>query len=78
MPRKVLSPFQFADGTTIAADNWIAVPQQALMQDEAHYTDPLAFNGFRFISPVDNQDPSARFSSPSFNFPIWGGPKTAW
>ena len=73
MPRKVLSPFKFADGTIIAVNNWIAVPQQALMQDEAHYEDPLTFNNFRFVNSVDRQDPSARFSSPSLKFPIWGG-----
>ena len=78
MPRKVLSPFKFTDGTTVPINSWLAVPQQAMMEDDAHYENPLMFNGFRFVDSAGKQDPSARFSSPSPNFTVWGGPKTAW
>ena len=78
MPRKVLAPFEFADGTTVPSNNWIVVPQEALMQDKAHYDDPQTFNGFRFVDSTGRMDSSGRFSSPSLTYPLWGGPKTAW
>ena len=78
MPQRVLSPFTFADGTVIPTDNWIFVPQQALIQDEIHYKNPSTFNGFRFVDSEGNMDPSARISGASFNFTILGGPKRPW
>lgn len=76
--RKVLSPFEFADGTIIPANNWIVVPQQARMHDAALYKDPLTFNGFRFVNPKEPADPAARFSNASVDFTFWGGTKSAW
>ena len=78
MPRKVLSPFQFADGTIVPADNWILVPQQAIMQDKKNYSDPSSFNGFRFVNAEGLVDESNRFSSASYTYTLWGGPKKPW
>jgi hypothetical protein len=74
----VLSPFTFADGTVISTDNWIVVPQQALMQGKIHYQDPYTFNGFGFVDSEGKMDPSAQFSSASFDFTFWGAPKKPW
>lgn len=90
MPRKVLYPFQFTDGALVPKNNWLCIPQQAIMQNQAYYDDPTKFNGFRFHRPNknnknnDNSDPAAatgdetRFSTPSFDFPFWGSVKRPW
>jgi cytochrome P450 len=81
MPRKVIAPFTFADGTNVPLNNWIVIPQHALMRDTANYDDPNTFHGFRFANPnaAGIVDPaSSRFSTPSFNFPFWGGTKRPW
>lgn len=78
MPRKVLYPFQFSDGTVVPTNNWIAVPQQAIMQDSVHYNDPSTFNPFRFLNHDGKMKPDSRFSTPSFEFPFWGGTKRPW
>ncbi|KAL8915859.1 MAG: hypothetical protein Q9172_006602 [Xanthocarpia lactea] len=75
MPRKVLWPFKFADGTLVPKDNWIVVPSQALMQDEQFYSEPQRFNGFRFVNSEGKTNSSSLFSTPSFEFPFWGGTK---
>ncbi|KAL8658029.1 MAG: hypothetical protein Q9226_001338 [Calogaya cf. arnoldii] len=75
MPRKVLWPFKFADGTVVPKDNWIVVPSQALMQDEQYYEEPERFNGFRFVGQDGGTASSSQFSTPSFEFPFWGGTK---
>ncbi|KAI4234819.1 MAG: hypothetical protein LQ349_003546 [Xanthoria aureola] len=76
MPRKVLWPFKFADGTMVPKDNWIVVPSQALMQDEQFYSEADKFNGFRFASADGKTaSSSSQFSTPSFEFPFWGGTK---
>ena len=78
MIRKVVFPFEFADGTVIPANNWIAVPQHARMQDENVYENPTTFNGSRFLNSEGKTDPSDRFSYPSVDFTLWGGGKNAW
>lgn len=78
MARKVLSPFKFANGAVVAANNWIAVPQQAMMQDERNYSNPSSFDGFRFVDPEGLSNESNRFSSASYTFTLWGGPKNPW
>ncbi|KAL8980436.1 MAG: hypothetical protein Q9205_004477 [Flavoplaca limonia] len=75
MPRKVLWPFKFADGTVVPKDNWIVVPSQALMQDKQYYSEPERFDGFRFTRPNGKPLSASYFSTPSFEFPFWGGTK---
>lgn len=78
MPRKVLHPFHFADGAVVPANNWLCIPQHAIMLDQKYYDDPSRFNGFRFVRPesvnaTDYQAVKTNFSTPSFDFPFWGG-----
>ncbi|KAL8962960.1 MAG: hypothetical protein Q9193_000717 [Seirophora villosa] len=79
MPRKVMYPFHFSDGTVVPKDNWLCIPQQAIMEDQQYYDEPSAFNGFRFV----RQDEDGRattsdagkgrlFTTPTFEFPLWG------
>ncbi|KAM0803173.1 cytochrome P450, partial [Usnea florida] len=78
MPRKVMYPFHFTDGTVVPTNNWLCIPQQAIMQDEGYYNDPSTFKGFRFVRQENEIDTGAhakksQFSTPSFDFPFWGG-----
>lgn len=80
MPRKVMYPFHFADGTVVPANNWLCIPQQAIMQDREYYDDPSTFNGFRFMRQENGDDQTGRtqFSTPSFDFPFWGHTTRPW
>ncbi|KAI9814562.1 MAG: hypothetical protein M1827_003117 [Pycnora praestabilis] len=78
VPRKILSPFTFKDGTHIPTGNWACVPQQALMQDPANYPDSTTFNGFRFVNDKGvTKGSDSRFSHPSWLFTFWGSVKQA-
>ncbi|KAL8830386.1 MAG: hypothetical protein Q9191_001463 [Dirinaria sp. TL-2023a] len=78
MPRKVMAPFTFSDGTHVPANNWIVVPQQSQMKDPANYTNPETFDGFRFVkSNKEGAASESRFSHPSWRFPFWGSVKQA-
>ncbi|ESZ90117.1 putative cytochrome P450 [Sclerotinia borealis F-4128] len=74
LDRKVLSPFTFTDGTHVPAQNYIRVPQQALMLDPKYDPNPAEFDGFRFVQVRDNLAPESytRLSHPSYIFPFWG------
>jgi hypothetical protein len=80
MPRRIMHPFTFSDGTQVPAGNWIVVPQQAHMKDGTHYADPENFNGFRFVKDMQGASGSSesRLSHPSWLFPFWGSVKQAW
>ncbi|KAL9041306.1 MAG: hypothetical protein Q9180_001364 [Flavoplaca navasiana] len=78
MPRKVMTPFTFSDGTHVPAKNWIVVPQQCMMKDPKHYPQPETFDGFRFVTHRDEGAVSeSRLSHPSWRFPFWGSVKQA-
>lgn len=85
MPRKVMYPFRFSDGTVVPKDNWLCIPQQAIMEDQQYYDDPSAFNGFRFVRQDDDGRATASdagkdrlFTTPTFEFPLWGPVRRAW
>lgn len=77
IPRKVMSPFTFSDGTYVPADNWICVPQQAPMTDPTIYPKPNTFDGFRFV--VDETARSeSRLTHSSWAFLFWGSVRQSW
>ncbi|KAI0965159.1 cytochrome P450 [Xylaria arbuscula] len=81
--RKALQNFVLKDGTTISKDDWVCIPQQALMQDPGRYSNPRTFDGFRFAKAntslclgqrtdqVPDPGPSS-FTTASIDWPIWG------
>jgi hypothetical protein len=80
MPRKIMSPFTFSDGTHVPANNWVVVPQQAMMKDVNNYSEPHKLNGFRFVkdaSSTEGEKSESRLSHPSWRFPFWGSVKQA-
>ncbi|KAL8771386.1 MAG: hypothetical protein Q9203_004991 [Teloschistes exilis] len=83
MPRKVMTPFTFSDGTHVPVNNWIVVPQQCMMKDPEHYPRPETFDGFRFVQPRGGGEEGgvagseSRLSHPSWRFPFWGSVKQA-
>ena len=79
MNRKVMTPFDFSDGTHVPAGNTVCVPQQAMMQDPELYSNALEFQGFRFVTQRDGAVTStSRLSHPSLQFPFWGSVGHAW
>ncbi|KAI1132438.1 cytochrome P450 [Nemania abortiva] len=48
--RFALKPFSFSDGTKLAVGDWACTPVRAIMQNPAHFPEPLTFSGFRFAS----------------------------
>ena len=74
--RKALVPYTFSDGLSVAAGDWVCIPQQAIIFDARFYPHPTTFDGFRFL-PKDGVEPS-RFTEPSLKWPIWGLGKTVW
>ncbi|KAL9015324.1 MAG: hypothetical protein Q9173_000052, partial [Seirophora scorigena] len=82
----VVYPFRFSGGAVVPKDNWLVIPSHAITQNEAYYDRPCTFDGFRFApqqemitrddtSKASSNDPKNRFSTPSFEFPFWGGVK---
>ncbi|KAF8574245.1 cytochrome P450 [Ramaria rubella] len=48
LSRKALKDFTFSDGTRIPKGGFVSTVASAIHRDEALYTDPDTFNGFRF------------------------------
>ncbi|THV54437.1 hypothetical protein BGAL_0026g00080 [Botrytis galanthina] len=74
MPRKVMSPFTFDDGTHVPCGNYVCVPHNPIMTNPAVYPEPDTFDGFRFVSK-DQSASTSRFSHTSHEFPFWGSVK---
>lgn len=75
-----MKAYTFSDGTHVPADNYICVPQQALMLDPDYYHNPNEFDGFRFVNFEDTSAPESytRLSHPSHTFPFWGSVAHPW
>ena len=56
MGRVARQPFTFSDGTFIPQGTHLHVAVQATHLDDAYYTDPNAFNPFRFANKMDQQN----------------------
>ncbi|KAL7924715.1 cytochrome P450 [Trichoderma austrokoningii] len=81
--RKALAPYTFQDGSTINRDDWVCIPQKAMLQDGTRYEDAHLFDGFRFAranaqlqqlkpcAQVPDQKAS-RLTHVSPDWPIWG------
>ncbi|GLB35443.1 putative cytochrome p450 [Lyophyllum shimeji] len=55
MQRKTLKDFTFSDGTVVPKGHTIAVANFPMHHDEANYTDPDRFDGFRFANMRDSE-----------------------
>lgn len=49
-------PFRFHDGLTLPVGSSIAFPIGAIQKDAEFFSDPLTFNGFRFVDSTSNDD----------------------
>lgn len=56
MGRVARQPFTFSDGTFIPQGTHLRVAVQATHLDDAYYTDPSAFDPFRFANKMDQQN----------------------
>lgn len=67
--RKSLTPYTISSvpHTHIPADNWICVPQSALMLDSAHYPHAETFDAFRFVPAGGTTTPEGRMEAEAKN-----------
>ncbi|KAI0859746.1 cytochrome P450 [Xylaria cubensis] len=79
--RKALKPYTFSDGiSSLAAGDWVCVPQRAMMNDATHYNSPHVFDAFRFLPTnqrLRDRDTPSSLTTASIGWPIWGLGKTA-
>ncbi|KAL4974754.1 cytochrome P450 [Aspergillus desertorum] len=86
--RKALKPFVFADGLRVAQDDWVCIPQRAMMRDGGRYADPDHFDGLRFaranrelvtdaVSARVPESAPLGLTDVSMHWPIWGLGNTA-
>lgn len=64
--RKVLRPFKFTDGTTVASGEVVCVPMNAVLRDPANYYRSSEFDPGRFLAQ------GSKFSDATPEFPLWG------
>ncbi|KAH6663436.1 cytochrome P450 [Halenospora varia] len=76
LPRKVISPFTFSDGTHVPTGNWVGTPHLQTMTDHEFYSNPHTFDGFRFVSEKDGTS-RTRFTDVTPEYPFWGHSKSA-
>ncbi|ROT42882.1 cytochrome P450 [Sodiomyces alkalinus F11] len=86
--RKALQTYVFRDGSRVEKDDWVCIPQRAMMRDAQRYSDPDKFDGFRFANAngllrlgqttdkVPDKDPST-ITTATVEWPIWGLGNTA-
>ncbi|KIL65456.1 hypothetical protein M378DRAFT_162080 [Amanita muscaria Koide BX008] len=79
MIRKVMKDFTFSDGMTVPAGSMIAVPFDPVHTDADNYTDPKAFDGFRFekMRGNDNENLKHQFVSLSVDYVLFGNGRHA-
>ncbi|KAH8589196.1 cytochrome P450, partial [Bisporella sp. PMI_857] len=82
--RKALVPCTFSGGSvSLAAGDWVCVPQRAMMHDAQRYSDPDIFDGFRFARANDllclgqrsravPDDTPSLLTTTNIDWPIWG------
>ncbi|KAH7075664.1 cytochrome P450 [Paraphoma chrysanthemicola] len=75
--RKAVQPFTFKDGTHVAAEDWVCVPQRPLLRDAAIYPNPDTFDPFRFMSHNTGTQKASKFTDLSPDYPMWGLGKQA-
>ncbi|KAI1087868.1 cytochrome P450 [Rostrohypoxylon terebratum] len=86
--RKALRDFTLQDGSVVEKGEWVCIPQRAMMSDPSRYSNPDAFDGFRFAhanallsegqptSRIPDREPSSLTAS-NMEWPIWGLGNTA-
>lgn len=87
--RKALCNYTFQDGSKVAKDDWVCIPQLAMMHDQRRYSNPHEFHGSRFAEAnvslkagqatieVPDKVPTS-FTTVNIDWPIWGLGNTAW
>ncbi|KAK8043805.1 hypothetical protein PG994_012643 [Apiospora phragmitis] len=87
--RKALCDVVLKDGSRIEKNDWVCIPQRAMMCDALRYSNAHAFDGYRFAranaalrqgkttADVPDKSPST-VTSPSIDWPIWGLGTAIW
>ena len=74
--RKVIAPFTFSDGLTVARGDWVCAATRPSMNDPKAYPCPEAFDGFRFLR--DEGSASSKFTDVSDEWVFWGRGRLLW
>ncbi|KAM6503707.1 Cytochrome P450 [Amanita muscaria] len=79
MSRKALRDFTFSDGTTIPAGSTVAVPFNSVHTDANDYSDPSAFDGFRFenLREQDGESMKHQIISLGVDYVLFGNGRRA-
>ncbi|KAH8699442.1 cytochrome P450 [Phaeosphaeriaceae sp. PMI808] len=72
--RKAMQSCNFSGGFHVPAGNLVAIPQREIMRDPAHYTNPEAFNPYRFMSSSDD-GASKKYTDVNWEYTFWGSPR---
>ncbi|KAH8197066.1 hypothetical protein TruAng_008773 [Truncatella angustata] len=87
--RKALKDIYLQDGSRIEKDDWVCIPQRAMMYDPHRYSKPHEFDGYRFAranaalrqgftsADIPDKSPST-LTSASLDWPIWGLGNATW
>ncbi|KAL8976697.1 MAG: hypothetical protein Q9205_007354, partial [Flavoplaca limonia] len=72
--RKALKDLDCFNGTHVNEGDWVCVAQRAMMHDSDHYSDPEAFDAFRFARkrPNGQSQELRRFTDVKPDWLIWG------
>ncbi|KAL9038664.1 MAG: hypothetical protein Q9180_002997, partial [Flavoplaca navasiana] len=78
--RKALKDLDCFNGTHVNEGDWVCVAQRAMMHDSDHYSDPEAFDAFRFARkrPDGQSQELRRFTDVKPDWLIWGYGNTTW
>lgn len=88
--RMALTPFELSDGSRIEPGEWICTAPRGMMLDARYYTDPLKFQGFRFVEPTVLNEQFSGISGGGFpqeapssftdinDWQLWGTGRSAW
>ncbi|KAI5857355.1 cytochrome P450 [Durotheca rogersii] len=86
--RKALQDYVLKDGSALKKNDWVCIPQRAMMCDAQRYSNPHHFDGFRFAranealrqgattTEVPDKSPSS-LTATGVEWPIWGMGNTA-
>ena len=72
--RKAMQPVNFSGGFHVPAGNLVAIPQREIMRDPKNYSNPEAFDPYRFMSRSDDEA-NTKYTDMNWEYTFWGSPR---
>jgi cytochrome P450 len=79
-----MAPFSFSDGLQVPIDDWVCIPQQAMMHDDRIYPEPSSFDPLRFLhygqAKATGEAKAGRryLTDVHSTWPVWGLGNASW